>query len=305
MQSLILIKDGKAFSLATHGDFAVPEELPSVVITNKPAIRYAGPKIPLAEWKRVLAFFSAVYKATNSECQVRLYRNRTTGEWKAWAFPQTKRSGMTTNEVPGSSLWAKSQALFGDDWMHFGSVHHHCSSSAFQSSVDKADEVGNAVGGIHITVGFMDKPVHDIHARAVVSVVGELDGEGNVLRKARTETGEVLLSDWFDLGIDLTKIPSKYHADIAKDLLSTPASNSDSFPSEWLENLVEREYTFPNQGTPLVGNCNRNWWRDDEFAKLNRQQHAPVELPAIKLPVIDCEIGGDYGWDEWNKGGLS
>lgn len=50
-----------------------------------------------------------------------------------------------------------------DDWLYFGTVHHHCSASAFQSSTDEQNEWNQ--DGLHITVGRMEADQHDLHAR--------------------------------------------------------------------------------------------------------------------------------------------
>ena len=45
----------------------------------------------------------------------------------------------------------------------FGTVHHHCSTSAFQSGTDEADETNRE--GFHFTIGNLDKEDIDIHFR--------------------------------------------------------------------------------------------------------------------------------------------
>jgi hypothetical protein len=49
------------------------------------------------------------------------------------------------------------------DWLYFGTVHHHCSASAFQSGTDEANERNQ--DGLHLTVGRLDAERHDLHAR--------------------------------------------------------------------------------------------------------------------------------------------
>lgn len=315
---MLFIKDGKAFEEAKNGDYKVLVEVPSQVITTTPPIRYSGPKIPIAVWKQVLSFFQVVFQADKSECQVRLYRNKVTGEWKAWAFPQTKKGYMTTRELPhvDPELWAKSLNLFGQDWVHCGSVHHHCSTDAFQSTTDRNDEVNAAVVGIHLTVGHMDKPVYDLHSRAVVNVMGELNEDMSVKRPGATYTGDVNLSDWFDIGVDLTGIPIRFHADITKEILATPSN--EAFPSEWLENLVQ-EFSRPNvtgfgggghvgsgSGTGFVNYDDFEWQRRQQeeaarrIAQLRLDSHTSIE----SVNGHQVAAGEDFGWDNYWKGGL-
>lgn len=140
------------------------------VKTAKGAIGYQGPKLTPGLWYRVLSFFRWTHKEHNSECQVRLYVNVKLGRWAAWAFPQQARTGMTARELPVPESPEKARERFAswesepsDDWLYFGTVHHHCSASAFQSSTDEANEWNQ--DGLHITVGMMDQERHDLHAR--------------------------------------------------------------------------------------------------------------------------------------------
>ncbi len=47
--------------------------------------------------------------------------------------------------------------------VYFGTAHHHCSASAFQSSTDEQNEWNQ--DGLHLTVGRMDAEQHEVHAR--------------------------------------------------------------------------------------------------------------------------------------------
>jgi hypothetical protein len=91
-------------------------------------------------WHQVLSFFRWTHKEMNSESQVRLYVNPKLGRWGAWAFPQVARTGMSAREMPTPETPEKAQERFAswqsepsDDWLYFGTVHHHCSASAFQA----------------------------------------------------------------------------------------------------------------------------------------------------------------------------
>jgi hypothetical protein len=245
LTNMLITHGNKVFEFLDHNEFQIPVELKTQAVTSAPSVRYHGPKIPLKDWQQVLSFFASVFKADRSECQVRLYRHKTTGLFKFWAFPQSKNSGMTTRELPSSELWAATDAMFDDNWVHFGSVHHHCSMGAFQSGVDKNDEVNAAVNGLHITVGTLDKSTYDIHARAVVNIAGELNPDMTLKRAGSTETGSVVLSDWFDC-VDLTHIPCKFHEDIVKDMITTPSDIP--FPIEWSNNLVQEVARFQQPG---------------------------------------------------------
>lgn len=125
---------------------------------------YTGPKISPECWDQVLRFFKWSYFDSKSEAQVRLFVHPEHG-WMAHAFPQKGGTGMTTKEIESED--AKTQrAAIPAGYTAFGTVHHHCSMSAFQSGVDQEDE--SSVDGLHITVGNVDKEQMDLHCRIYV-----------------------------------------------------------------------------------------------------------------------------------------
>ena len=148
----------------------VSSQIEYEVKTAKGKLTYHGPKLNLELWHQILSFFRWTHKEHQSECQVRLYVNVKLNRWAAWAFPQAARTGMTARELPVQETPEKAQERFAswhsepsDDWLYFGTVHHHCSASAFQSATDEQNEWNQ--DGLHITVGRMDQDRHDLHAR--------------------------------------------------------------------------------------------------------------------------------------------
>ena len=140
------------------------------VKTAKGRLDYAGPKFTPELWHQVLSFFRWTHKEMQSESQVRLYVNHTLGRWGAWAFPQEARTGMNARELPVPETPEQARVRFAswhsepsDDWLYFGTAHHHCSASAFQSSTDEQNEWNQ--DGLHLTVGRMDTEQHELHAR--------------------------------------------------------------------------------------------------------------------------------------------
>ena len=140
------------------------------VKSAKGRLDYAGPKFTPDMWHQVLSFFRWTHKEMQSESQVRLYVNHTLGRWGAWAFPQEARTGMNARELPVPETPEQARARFAswqsepsDDWLYFGTAHHHCAVSAFQSSTDEANERNQ--DGLHLTVGRMDAEQHELHAR--------------------------------------------------------------------------------------------------------------------------------------------
>lgn len=187
----------------------------------KTDVRYIGPAIPPEEWHKITSFFEWTQETARSESQVRLYVNPQLDTWRAWAWPQEGRTGMTSRELD-DPLPPEQAALFNADhgWVYFGTVHHHCSGSAFQSGTDYANEKGQ--DGLHITVGKIGDPHYDLHAR--FSIAGEM-------LIPRMEI-------FWDIGDDIVaKLPSKMHDEIARFQMCVP--HKVEFPPEWKENYKE------------------------------------------------------------------
>ena len=197
------------------------------VKTAQGRLDYTGPKIAPELWHQVLSFFRWTHQTMQSESQVRLYVNQPLGRWGAWAFPQAARTGMTARELPTQETPEQARARFAawqsepsDDWRYFGTVHHHCSASAFQSSTDEANERNQ--DGLHLTVGRMDAEHHDVHARFYL---GGNAYEPDLSRFWAVDPGLVAL------------VPPEVLPDIARFQMG--AKVTVDFPEAWRANLVE------------------------------------------------------------------
>lgn len=202
----------------------------SKVTQTEATADYIGPKIPRSVWHQVLAFFKWTYDRDKSESQVRLYVNPQLGTWVAWAFPQEMGTGMTAREVDTPAA-AEQRQMFrqSDGWMLYGTVHHHCSASAFQSGTDEANE--KSQDGLHITVGYMDKPHYDISVR-FYSGKNKFDPD---------------MSKFWDVGAeavaDATAMAGRYGMKldlnaVAKHQMGEPPASAE-FPQQWRDNLVK------------------------------------------------------------------
>lgn len=192
---------------------------------------WAGPKIPREEWHKILAFFKWTYDETKSESQVRLYVNcrEEVRTWRAWAFPQKANGGMSAKELdtPETAI-QRAQFSDADGWLYFGTVHHHCSASAFQSGVDQNNEENQ--DGLHITVGHLDKPLYDIDARFYIG--------GDKLQHNLTMFWEV---DGVIAGLPVwvkELLPKDADAKAAKRQMGEPAPEDCVFPEVWKTNLI-------------------------------------------------------------------
>lgn len=195
----------------------------------KGRLAYSGPKFAPEMWHQVMSFFRWTNKEMQSESQVRLYVNLKEGQWGAWAFPQVARTGMSAHELPAPETPDKARERFAswhsepsDDWLYFGTAHHHCLASAFQSSTDEQNEWNQ--DGLHITVGRMDADQHDLHARLYLG--------GNCF--------EPDLSLFWPVDPDLAaKVPPGMLDELARFQMCGKVTVD--FPDAWRANLVEVE----------------------------------------------------------------
>ncbi len=208
-------------------------EIEYEVKTAKGRLNYSGPKFAPEMWHQVLSFFRWTQTEMQSESQVRLYVNEKLGRWSAWAFPQEARTGMSARELPIQETPEKGMERFAfwnsepsDDWLYFGTVHHHCSASAFQSSTDERNEWNQ--DGLHLTVGRVDSDRHDLHARFYL--------DGNCF--------EPDMSLFWPIDPELAaKLPRGLHDEVARFQMCEKIDLD--FPSAWRANIVEVESKRP------------------------------------------------------------
>ncbi len=207
------------------------------VTKTKATIKVECPKFSQEMWNQVLAFFRWTNNEHHSESQVRLYVNSTAKMWGAYAHPQEAKTGMSARtfiitETPEQTV--ARCTLMGDpdpaNWVFWCTVHSHCHSSAFQSSVDEADEKIN--DGLHITMGKVsDVRSLDIHCRLYVS--------GHKF--------EPNMSWFWDVEPQLAEIPRGMRGflqeglenKLARAAMCVPAPKETEIPPAWKENVIE------------------------------------------------------------------
>jgi hypothetical protein len=146
---------------------------------------WKGALIPHAMWRDIIDWCVLSYEKFKSETLVFLYYdlNNKKNPWSFWIPPQIT-NGMTVKSNPDSKFFAEERKNFPDTM--FGTVHHHCSSSAFQSGTDHSDELSRE--GLHFTIGNLDKPFDlDIHARITIGKT-----HGNAIASDLIEADPVL-----------------------------------------------------------------------------------------------------------------
>tara|TARA_R100000278_G_scaffold57019_1_gene47014 strand:- start:1223 stop:2434 length:1212 start_codon:yes stop_codon:yes gene_type:complete len=160
-----------------HDGFIYEEDVNDLFVTYRQidkikeqetlAPKWLGEPIPLKMWKEILAFMKQSQEAFKSETLAFLYYDVSKKQpWSYWVPPQ-ETAGMTVKSLPDDSLWREQRKAFPDT--QFGTVHHHCTSSAFQSGTDEADEVNRE--GLHFTVGKLHT-VDDIDVHFRLSIGG-------------------------------------------------------------------------------------------------------------------------------------
>tara|TARA_E500000318_G_scaffold44199_1_gene41758 strand:+ start:1837 stop:2997 length:1161 start_codon:yes stop_codon:yes gene_type:complete len=140
-----------------------PVEVPQA---EELSAEWHGKKIPSHIWFEILAFMKASQAKFSSETMLFLYYDENSTEpWSYWVPPQ-KTSGMTVKSDPDNPEFVKQRQNYPDTM--FGTVHHHCTSSAFQSGTDEADETTRE--GFHFTVGKLGKDQEsEVHARLTLA----------------------------------------------------------------------------------------------------------------------------------------
>lgn len=222
---------------------------------TKGTVIYNGPKIPPEVWKEILSFFKWCYTTYKSECQVRLYVSPSQNTWRAWAFPQEAKTGMTARELDNEDARTQRAELNMNppEWIYFGTVHHHCSSYAFQSGTDEENEKNQ--DGLHITVGKMDEKKHDLHVRFYrkgLKFTPDMSWFYDVepaLEQVKTWMASSPVA--LDPKINPTLfLGQKDRDDLAKSLMCEPSDVE--FPQAWKDNIVEIKPVVPVV-TPYVG----------------------------------------------------
>ncbi len=229
---------GKTYEYFGRSGFSgyVPVLAPSLP-ERKPYMAWVGPKLSWEVWQQVLAFFEWSQNEFKSEVQVRLYCNLTSGRWAAWAFPQ-EPNGMTTKELPDHAGYADQRAQFRDPWILLGTVHHHCTSGAFQSGTDSNNE--RSQDGVHITVGKIGSSEYDLHGRVIL----------------RSEQFDVDWLQWFSAPGEAANYPPKLREQVVLFFLKAPPPKDTPFPETWKTNCVKNSYaTVGFQGSSQSGSA--------------------------------------------------
>jgi hypothetical protein len=289
---------------------------------------WRGKKIPMGLWRQILSFFEWSYETTKSETMVHLFYHEDKG-WVALVLPQAGHTGMTVELLPNHANVAETYARLGEGWgvvtdggyitgILMGTVHHHCSSSAFQSGTDRNDEI--TTEGLHITIGHVGQAKYSIDGRVSFN-------------KTFTKAN---FADWFQLSPTIADLlPSEMHsAALAGTLTKRPAQIT--FPEWWKENVIKVErpatigfhggnyysngggdyrsgsnnhHNSGKKGRNKGNNYGASWWFEtkmDEFCKANNTTYKEVLEKVNNIPkeyaiIIAFMIKNHRDVDDMNK----
>lgn len=220
--------EGKAYELIETELYsaAKPADLPK----GDPRFHWKGGKIPIDLWQGIIAFLQDGYEKTKAENLIYLYYDDTvTHEWEAWAPPQDC-VGMTVRSTKDMEGYREQRKLIDINKVQMGTIHTHCSGTAFASGTDKADE--DMRDGLHVTVGKLggkkNDPI-DIHCRCVFN----------------GQQYDTHISHWLDLPPWIKKIPAKYRGKLFMEIIYD-AFPKATYPEKWLENTNRpKKNAFP------------------------------------------------------------
>lgn len=267
--------NGGIYQEVTNDLFTTYSKVEDIEEVDSLVPQWHGKKIPLAMWKDILAFMKQSYDKFRSETLIFLYydENNSNNPWSFWVPPQ-ETAGMTVKSSPDHPTFQSQRALFPDTM--FGTVHHHCSTSAFQSGTDEADEVKRE--GLHFTVGKLnDVDNIDVHFRMTLAGAHADLPAGSYIEMEETPFKRTC------------RVPKALQNQARRELHTLDIK---ALPDDWqnrdfstaMENVTERKYTYAKTwsnstttGTYGYQQAGLGWSHtdDDDYFKKNS-----VESPA-------------------------
>lgn len=231
------VNDTKLFT--TYNELEVPEHNITPV--------WKGAKIPLNMWHNIVKFCKHSYDELKSETLVYLFYDETADKPWSWWVPPQSTAGMTVKSDPDNPEYAVQRAQYPDTM--FGTVHHHCATSAFQSGTDEADETQRE--GLHFTVGNLNKDNDfDVHFRMTI-------GDNHC---------EIDAHEYIEMEVDPfkrnTRIPKATRDHIRTELHKVDIKHINNDMPDFTNEManVTRSYASkPKSKQPILGS-----WYDDE-----------------------------------------
>jgi hypothetical protein len=213
------------------------------LIPAKKTYEWKGAKIPFAFWQNAVNFLLWTQDKYKSESVVTFFYNTVENKWAFHAFPQSG-IGMTVSRVKNEEA-KKQRENWDEDWVEFGSIHHHCNAAAFQSGTDKNDEHDRE--GVHITLGNLESKVLDFDGRLILE---------NDSHKFNCPSEWVELPHDFKLelpGLSDEAVDEILSSIFTDYLLQTCYYDRKSFPEQWQKNYTHKKETYTYKSKPHKG----------------------------------------------------
>lgn len=305
-QPILSTKEGKVLRKVTTTLAEAYADTGQVIEVVEPrAIPTCG-KITLPQWREMLAFFAWNYQQNKHEAQIAGFRHCITGAWLLEPLFQEGRGSMATHELAKDD---ERQAALIADLMGRGysdiffTGHDHQSGSAFQSGTDHDDEMKRKGAGFHVTIGYLDKPVYDLHCRSKVVIIGEFDAEGKMVSKGCSAMLPFDILDLVEIPIPsehLAAMPADLRTKLAAHYLLARAAPDEPFPEEWKSRVVERVWNVSNYN----GYHGRQWINgklvepSGSLLPSSEQTPPPKPIGYPLAPVCRALKGLLDGWDK-------
>jgi hypothetical protein len=168
----------------------------------------------------------------------------------------------------------------------FGTVHHHCSSSAFQSGTDHSDELSRE--GLHFTIGNLDKPFDlDIHARITIGKT-----HGNAIASDLIEADPVLQKSFESLQATYqTKTIKKAFDTLHDSNLRSASKNYTKREKEFEKHYQKVEkpsYMFYGKHSQGFQTSLDDYWDEEEDSKTSvKKKEEGATYDDIASDLID------------------
>jgi hypothetical protein len=281
MSNEYAVYDNQVFKRVSHPLFTT-YQLQDVPEVPSLTPKWHGKKIPLEMWRDILAFMKISYDKLKSETLLFLYYDEDNSEspWSYWIPPQTT-SGMSVKSNPENPEFAKQRAAYPDTL--FGTVHHHCSTSAFQSGTDEADETNRE--GFHFTIGNLNNTDEcDVHLRCTLgSISVDMDDLSLVLEDVPT----LFKKHIGTLTPKMQEVEQEYKheqyaklPDITKFNFDEELKNVDK--PVWKTPYTTTRYSSPMSAMQSSFNYGDEYWKDDDMT--------PVKKSSLPIRDVVNEI---------------
>jgi hypothetical protein len=257
MSKQYVVNDNKVYEVNDHDLFTtfnvvdVPEHSIDPI--------WKGAKIPLTMWQDIVGFCKHSYDALKSETLIYLFYDEAADQPWTWWVPPQITAGMTVKSNPDDPEYAIQRALYPDTM--FGTVHHHCATSAFQSGTDEADETQRE--GLHFTVGNLNQDNDfDVHFRMTIgNMHSELDAHMYIER-----------------GPDPFKRNAAISKEVKEEILESLHKNAIQQPAPPLLNKYDVEMQNVSKATyakkqPVLGS-----WYDEPYYYTSKKNEDALDI---------------------------